>query len=252
MKYIVLGALVAMATVFSAAQTRADEKPVSIVLVHGAFVDASGWKAVYDSLTRDGYEVLVVQNPTMTLEGDVEATRRVIAKASKPVVLVGHSYGGAVITEAGADPKVGKLVYIAAFAPDVGESVHELATRSTPGEASAPLLPPSDGFLLVDPAKFPASFAQDVDVSITGFMAVAQVPWGLGAVEHKITRAAWKDKPVRYMLTTQDRMIPPSTQRFMASRAEAKLVELSSSHAAMLSHPKEVAAFIERAAADAD
>ncbi len=253
MKHTILGALLAMATVFSpAAQTRADEKPVSIVLVHGAFVDASGWKSVYDILTRGGYEVLVVQNPTVTLEGDVKATRQVIAKASKPVVLVGHSYGGAVITEAGSDPKVRTLVYIAAFAPDVGESVFELATRPTPGEAGAPLLPPSDGFLLVDPAKFATSFAQDVDVSITDFMAVAQVPWGLGAVEHKITRAAWKDKPVHYMLTTQDRMVPPSTQRFMASRARAKLVELSSSHAAMLSHPKDVAAFIASAAAEAD
>ena len=253
MKHTILGALLAMAAAFSAtAQIRADEKPVSIVLVHGAFVDGAGWKAVYDSLTRDGYEVLVVQNPTVTLEGDVEATRQVIAKARKPVVLVGHSYGGAVITEAGTDPKVGKLVYIAAFAPDVGESVHELATRSTPGEPGAPLLPPSDGFLLVDAAKFPTSFAQDVDASITSFMAVAQVPWGLGAVQHKITRAAWKNKPVRYLLTTQDRMIPPSTQRFMALRARAKLVELSSSHAAMLSHPKEVAAFIESAAAEAD
>ena len=112
------------------------------------------------------------------------------------------------------------------------------------------MLPPSEGFLLVDPTKFPTAFAQDVDISITGFMAVAQVPWGLGAVEPKLTRAAWKDKPARYMLTTQDRMVPPSTQRFMASRAKAKLVELSSSHAAMLSHPKEVAAFIESAEAD--
>lgn len=253
MKHTILAALLAIATASSAAaQTPANNNPVSIVLVHGAFVDASGWRAVYDRLTQDGYEVLVVQNPTVTLEGDVEATRQVIAKASKPVVLVGHSYGGAVITEAGTDPKVEKLVYLAAFAPEVGESVHELATRPAPGEPGAPLLPPSNGFLLVDPAKFPTSFAQDVDVSITGFMAVAQVPWGLGAVEHKITRAAWKDKPVRYMLTTQDRMIPPSTQRFMASRTRAKLVEFSSSHAVMLSHPKEVAAFIESAAAEAD
>jgi pimeloyl-ACP methyl ester carboxylesterase len=253
MKHIILGALIAMATVSSAAaQSRANDKPVSIVLVHGAFVDGSGWKAVYDILTRDGYEVLVVQNPTVTLDGDVEATRQVIARARKPVVLVGHSYGGAVITEAGSDPKVRNLVYIAAFAPDVGESVYELATRPTPGEVGPPLLPPSDGFLMVDAAKFPTSFAQDVDASITGFMAVAQVPWGLGAVQHKITRAAWKDKPVRFMLTTQDRMIPPSTQRFMASRAGAKVVELSSSHAAMLSHPKEVAAFVESVAAEAD
>nr|WP_246564978.1 alpha/beta hydrolase [Ancylobacter sonchi] len=232
------------------AQNRGDAKPVSIVLVHGAFVDASGWKSVYDILANDGYEVLVVQNPTVTLEGDVEATRQVIARATKPVVLVGHSYGGAVISEAGSDPKVRTLAYIAAFAPEVGESVFDLATRPTPGEAGAPLLPPSDGFILVDPAKFPTAFAQDVDISITGFMSVAQVPWGLGAIEPKLTRAAWKDKPVHYMLTTQDHMVPPTIQRFMATRAKAKLVELQSSHAAMLSHPKEVASFIEKAAVE--
>ena len=253
MKRLFLGVLLAMATTASAsAQTRAAEKPVSIVLVHGAFVDASGWKQVYDILTHDGYEVLVVQNPTVTLDGDVEATRQVIAKATKPVLLVGHSYGGAVITEAGTDPKVKSLAYIAAFAPDVGESVFELATRPVPGESGPPLLPPADGFIIVDPAKFPTSFAQDVDISVTGFMAVAQVPWGLGAVQPKLTKAAWKDKPTSFMLTTKDHMVSPATQRFMATRAKAKLVELPSSHAAMLSHPKEVAAFIEGAATDAD
>lgn len=252
MKHLILGALLSMAAILPTSAQTQESKPVSIVLVHGAFVDGSGWKAVYDILSRDGYEVLVVQNSTATLDGDVEATREVIRKARKPVVLVGHSYGGAVITEAGSDPKVRKLVYIAAFVPAVGESVHELAARPTPGEAAAPLLPPSGGFLLVDPAKFPSAFAQDVDTSITAFMAAAQVPWGLKAVEHKITGAAWKDKPVHYMLTTQDHMVPPSTQRFMSSRAKAKLTELSSSHAAMLSHPREVAAFIDSAAAVAD
>ncbi len=253
MKHLIAGALLAMTTISSAdAQTRAPDKPVSIVLVHGAFVDASGWKSVYDILTKDGYEVLVVQNPTVTLEGDVAATRQVIAKATKPVLLVGHSYGGAVITEAGADPKVKSLAYIAAFAPDVGESVFELATKPIPGESGPPLLPPDNGFIIVDPAKFPTSFAQDVDISVTGFMAVAQVPWGLGAVQPKLTVAAWKDKPVRYMLTTQDHMVSPTTQRFMATRAKARLTEIHSSHAAMLSHPKEVAAFIEAAAGDAN
>jgi len=252
MKHLIAGVLLAMATAASAdAQTRAPDKPVSIVLVHGAFVDASGWKPVYDILTHDGYEVLVVQNPTVTLDGDVAATRQVIAKASKPVLLVGHSYGGAVITEAGADPKVKSLAYIAALAPDVGESVFELATRPVPGEAGPPLLPPADGFIIVDPAKFPSAFAQDVDISITGFMAVAQVPWGVAAVQTKLTTAAWKDKPVRWMLTMEDHMVSPTTQRFMATRAKAKLTEIHSSHAVMLSHPKDVAAFIEAAAADA-
>ena len=252
MKHWIAGVLLAMtATVSAEAQTRAADKPVSIVLVHGAFVDASGWKQVYDILTRDGYEVLVVQNPTVTLEGDVAATRQVIAKASKPVVLVGHSYGGAVITEAGADPKVKSLAYIAALAPDVGESVYELATRPVPGESGPPLLPPSDGFIIVDPAKFPTAFAKDVDISITGFMAVAQVPWGLAAVQTKLGTAAWKDKPVRWMLTQEDHMVSPTTQRFMATRAKAKLTEIHSSHAVMLSHPQEVVAFIKAAAADA-
>jgi pimeloyl-ACP methyl ester carboxylesterase len=249
MKQLLAGALMAIATFSSsAAQPRPSTQPVSIVLVHGAFVDASGWRAVYDILTHDGYEVLIVQNPTITLEGDVAATRRVIAAATKPVLLVGHSYGGAVITEAGTDPKVRSLAYIAAFAPDVGESVFELATRPAP-EGGAPLLPPSDGFLIVDPAKFPSAFASDVDPGLTRFLAAAQVPWGLGAVQPKLTTAAWKDKPVNYMLTTEDHMVAPTTQRFMATRAKANLVEIKSSHAVMLSHPREVAAFVENAAA---
>ncbi len=249
MKHLLAGMLMAIATVSSSeAQPKAPTQPVSIVLVHGAFVDASGWKDVYDILTHDGYEVLIVQNPTITLKDDVAATRRVIAAATKPVLLVGHSYGGAVITEAGTDPKVRSLAYIAAFAPEVGESVFELATRPAP-EGGPPLLPPSDGFIIVDPTKFPSAFAADADPGLTRFLAAAQVPWGLGAVQPKLTTAAWKDKPVSYMLTTEDHMVPPSIQRFMATRAKAKLVEIKSSHAAMLAHPREVAAFIENAAA---
>ena len=234
----------------SSAQAAPIEKPVSIVLVHGAFVDGSGWKAVYDALSDDGYEVLVVQNPTVTLEGDAEATRQVIARAKHPVVLVAHSYGGAVITLAGDDPKVKSLVYIAAYEPDVGESVFDLATRPHPGEEAAPLLPPADGFLLVDPAKFPTSFAADVDPSTTRFMNASQVPWGLGAVQFKLTKAAWRNKPVHHMLTLEDHLVPPSLQRFMAARAKAKVVEIKSSHAVMLSHPKAVADFIEAVAAE--
>ncbi|MBY5815058.1 alpha/beta hydrolase [Rhizobium leguminosarum] len=237
--------MIALAPVASAAA----EKPVSIALVHGAFVDASGWQLVYNMLSADGYEVLVVQNPTITLDGDVAATKRVIANAKHPVVLVGHSYGGAVITEAGADAKVRSLVYIAAFAPAAGESVFDLATAPTPGEEGAPLLPPSDGFILVDPAKFPAAFAADVDISTTRFMAAAQVPWGLGAVQTKITSPAWKQKPSYFMVTALDHMVPPSRQRSMAARAGAKVIEIQSSHAVMLSHPKDVVDFITSAAA---
>lgn len=222
--------------------------PVSIILVHGAFVDASGWQPVYNMLSADGFEVLMVQIPTITLDGDVAETRKAIANARHPVVLVGHSYGGAVITEAGGDAKVKSLVYIAAFAPDVGESVFDLANATQPGEEGAPLLPPTDGFILVDPEKFPAAFAADVDPSITRFMAAAQVPWGLGAVQARITTAAWKAKPVHYLLATEDRMIPARAQRSMATRARARLVELQSSHAVMLSHPRDVAHFISNAA----
>ena len=248
MKHLILGALLAMSVSLpSSAQTRAS-KPVSIVLVHGAFVDASGWKAVYDKLTGDGYEVLLVQNPTVTLDGDVFATRQVIARATKPVILVGHSYGGAVITAAGVDPKVASLVYLAAYAPDAGESAFDVASKPHAGEPSAPLLPPQDGFLLVEQSKFPTAFAADVDPSLTTFMAAAQVPWGLAAVQTKITNPAWKQKPAYFMLTTQDHMIPPVLQRAGAKRAGAQLREIESSHAVMLSHPDEVVGFIEAAA----
>lgn len=238
-----------MASAFIAPAAAA-EKPVSVVLVHGAFVDASGWQAVYDLLTKDGFEVLIVQNPTISLDGDVAATKRAIAKATHPVLLVGHSYGGMVITEAGNDLKVRSLAYIAAYAPDAGESVETLAAQPTPpGEPKAPLLAPQDGYLLVDPAKFPKSFAADVDPVTTSFMAAAQVPWGLQAVQTKITQAAWKTKPAHYLVTAKDAMIPPTAQRTMAKRTGARMVEIPSSHAAMLSHPREVAAFIRDAAA---
>jgi len=232
----------------SALPAHAQQKPVSVVLVHGAFVDASGWRGVYDKLTKDGYEVLVVQNTTVTLKDDVTAAERAITDAKHPVILVGHSYGGSVITEAGNNPKVRSLVYIAAFAPDAGESVAKLAETPVPGEPGAPLLPPKDGFLIVDPAKFPAAFAADVDGSTTAFMAASQVPWGLGAVGGVITRPAWKSKPAYFMVTTKDLMVPPTAQRTMARRAAAKIQEISSSHAVMLSHPDEVATFIEGAA----
>lgn len=242
--WVLVAAMIAISPVASVAA----DKPVSIVLVHGAFVDGSGWQAVFDTLTNDGYEVLVVQNPTISLSGDVAATERVIAAAKHPVILVGHSYGGMVITEAGNNPKVQSLVYIAAFAPDSGESVASLAEQPVPaGESAAPLLPPSDGYLLVDPAKFPKAFAADVDTSITGFMAVAQVPWGLEAVQTPINKVAWKARPTHFMVTTKDMMIPPTSQRGFAKRAGAVTVEIDSSHAVMLSHPKEVAAFIETA-----
>ncbi|TFV41459.1 alpha/beta hydrolase [Bradyrhizobium frederickii] len=237
-------AAISIATAFPAV---AAERAVSIVLVHGAFVDGSGWKDTYDILSKAGYEVLVVQQPTITLRDDVAETERVIAKARHPVILVGHSYGGMVITEAGDNPKVRSLVYLAAFAPDVGESVSTLAEAPAPaGEHKAPLVAEGN-YLLVDRDKFPTSFAADVDPATTRFMNAAQLPWGLQAVQTKVDRVAWKTKPTHYMVTSEDHMIPPTAQRTMAKRSGAKVTEMKSSHAVMLSHPREVAAFIRSA-----
>jgi pimeloyl-ACP methyl ester carboxylesterase len=222
--------------------------PRNVVLVHGGFVDGSGWEAVYRSLRNGGYTVSIVQNPTNSLADDVRATKRIIAAQNGPVILVGHSYGGAVITEAGNDPKVVGLVYIAAFAPDKGESVSSLIKDPPPGAAIPPILPPQDGYLLLDKAKFPASFAADVDVRRAEFMADSQVPWGVEALSGTISQPAWKTKPSWYLVATDDRMIPPPAQRFMSKRAGATVVEVSGSHAVYVSQPDAVAGLIAKAA----
>ena len=224
------------------------DKPISVVLVHGGFVDGSGWQGVHDILSKDGYEVIVVQNPTISLADDVVATQRAIAAARNPVVLVGHSYGGVVITEAGNDPKVTSLVYIAAFAPDAGESVQSLIANPPPGASVPPILPPQDGFLALDKAKFAAAFAADVDPGTAQFMADAQVPWGIEAAGGAVTTAAWRSKPSHYLVATDDRMIPPPAQRQMAQRAGAEVVETAGSHAVYVSRPQEVARVIQQAA----
>ncbi len=221
---------------------------VSIVLVHGGFVDGSGWQGVHAILTSDGYEVIVVQNPTVSLTDDVAVTRRAIAAAKHPVVLVGHSYGGVVVTEAGNDPKVRAIAYIAAFAPDTGESVETLIANPPPGAPVPPILPPQDGFLRLDSGKFGASFAADVDPAMARFMADSQVPWGLNALSGKVTRPAWKSKPTYYLVATDDRMIPPPAQRAMAKRAGSQLAEANGSHAIYVSRPAEVAKLIKQAA----
>jgi pimeloyl-ACP methyl ester carboxylesterase len=221
----------------------------TIVLVHGGFVDGSGWQGVFESLREEGYRVAVVQNPTISLAGDVAATRSVINAQSGPVILVGHSYGGAVITEAGNDPKVAALVYITAFAPDSGESVATLIKNPAPGAPVPPILPPREGFLYLDRAKFVASFAADVEPKLGEFMAESQVPWGLDALNGSITEAAWKTKPSWYLVVTEDRMIPPDAQRFMAKRIGATVVETTGSHAVYVSHPAPVAALVRQAAA---
>ena len=219
-----------------------------IVLVHGGFVDGSGWQGVYKILTKDGYSVSIVQNPTVTLEDDAAVTRRVIASQKGPVILVGHSYGGAVITEAGNDPKVAGLVYITAFAPDKGESVSTLIKDPPPGAPVPPILPPQDGFLFLDHAKFAASFAADVDPKAAQFMADSQVPWGVQALGGTVSDAAWRSKPSWYLVATDDRMIPPPAQRSMSKRAGSTVVETKGSHAVYVSQPAAVAALIERAA----
>ena len=220
----------------------------AIVLVHGGFVDGSGWEDVYKILKRDGYDVSIVQNSTVSLGDDVVATRKIIHDQKKPVVLVGHSYGGVVISEAGNDPQVAGLVYIAAFAPDAGESVNTLIANPVPGAPVPPILPPQDGFLFLDKAKFAASFAGDVEKTKAEFMANSQVPWGVIALGGAVSTPAWKTKPSWYLVTTEDKMIPPEAQRAMSKRAGSTVVEVKGSHAIYVSQPAAVAALIEKAA----
>ena len=222
-----------------------------IVLVHGGFVDGSGWEEVYKILKKDGCCVSIVQNPTISLADDVAVTKRVLATQSGPVILVGHSYGGAVISEAGNDPKVAGLVYVAAFALDDGESVSSLIKDPPPGAPVPPILPPQDGYLFLDKAKFASSFAADVDADKAAFMADSQVPWGLEALNGTVSEAAWRNKPSWYLVTTDDKMIPPAAQRFMSKRAGSTVVEVAGSHAIYVSQPKAVAALITKAAHDA-
>jgi len=222
----------------------------AVVLVHGAFVDGSGWEGVYKILKKDGYNVSIVQNPTSSLADDVAATKRALAEQKAPVVLVGHSYGGVVITEAGNDNKVAGLVYIAAFAPDKGESVAALIKDPPPGAPVPPILPPQDGYLLLDRSKFAGSFAGDVAKEKAEFMADSQVPYGVAALNGTIGEPAWKTKPSWYLVTTEDKMIPPAAQRLMSKRAGSTVVEVGGSHAVYVSKPESVAALIKKAAND--
>jgi len=224
-------------------------KLVNVVLVHGGFVDGAGWEGVYGILKKDGYSVGIVQNPTLSLADDVSATKLILAAQDQPVILVGHSYGGVVITEAGNDPKVAGLVYVAAFAPDKGESVASLIKDPPPGAPVPPILPPQNGYLFLDKTKFAASFAADVDAEKAEFMADSQVPWGVGALSGTISEPAWKSKPSWYLIATEDKMVPPAAQRLMSKRAGSTVVEEKGSHAIYVSRPKAVAALIAKAAA---
>ncbi|HWE29026.1 MAG TPA: alpha/beta hydrolase [Polyangia bacterium] len=221
----------------------------NVVLVHGGFVDGSGWLGVHTELRQRGYNVTVVQNPTTSLADDVAATKRALAAQDGPAVLVGHSYGGVVITQAGNDPKVAALVYVAAFAPDTGESVAALIKDPPAGAPVPPILPPQDGLLYLDQAKFAASFAADVAPDVAAFMADSQVPWGVAALEGAIAGApAWKERPSVYIVATDDRMIPPPAQRAMAARAGATVVEVKGSHSVYVAQPLAIAGAIAQAA----
>jgi pimeloyl-ACP methyl ester carboxylesterase len=226
----------------------AGQEVKNIVLVHGGFVDGSGWQGVYDHLTADGYRVAVVQNPTLSLAGDVAATHLILDGLDGPAVLVGHSYGGAVITEAGTHANVAALAYITAFAPDKGESVNSLIAGFPTDGPQPPILPPRDGFLFLDRDKFAGSFAGDVPAGQAAFMADSQVPWGVDALGGAITEPAWRAKPSWYLLVTEDRMIPPPAQRAMAERTGATVTEVGGSHAIYVSNPAAVASVIAQAA----
>jgi pimeloyl-ACP methyl ester carboxylesterase len=221
---------------------------LNVVLVHGGFVDGSGWEGVYRILRRDGYNVAIVQHSTASLAGDVAATKLVLDALDGPALLVGHSYGGVVITEAGNDPRVAGLVYIAAFAPDKGESVDSLIKNPPPGAPVPPILPPRNGYLFLDRAKFRASFAADVDEEKAAFMADSQVPWGVEALGGAISEPAWKTKPSWYLVSTEDKMIPPPAQRSMSKRAGSTVVEEAGSHSIYVSKPRAVVALIQAAA----
>ena len=220
----------------------------NVVLVHGGFVDGSGWEGVYQLLKKDGFNVTVVQNPTVSLADDVAVTKRALTAQRGPAILVGHSYGGAVITEAGTHPNVAGLVYVAAFAPDKNESVATLIKDPPPGAPVPPILPPQDGFLFLDKKLFPASFAADVAPDTAAFMADSQVPWGLEALNGAITEPAWRSKPSWYLVATNDKMIPPDAQRLMSKRAGATVVEAAGSHSIYVSKPAQVVSLIEQAA----
>lgn len=229
-------------------QNKSGKSTKAIVLVHGGFVDGSGWAGVYQILKSKGYNVVIVQNATKSLADDVATTKAAIDSVNSDVVLVGHSYGGVVITEAGTHPKVSDLVYITAFAPDKGESVSSLIANPPPGAPVPPILPPKDGYLFLDRAKFAASFAADVEPGTASFMADSQVPWGVEALAGAVTEPAWKNKPSYYLVATEDKMIPPPAQKAMAGRAKAQVKEVPGSHAVYVSKPAEVAEFIQQAA----
>ena len=219
----------------------------NIVLVHGFFADGSGWRGIADLLARDDYRVVVVQQPETSFADDVQATKRAVDSVDGNSILVGHSYGGAVITEAGAHPKVAALVYVSAFAPDAGESLKMLFTKMPP--ASNAIKPTADGFLYLDPPLFRPDFAPDVPAADAAFMAQSQVLPAVSLIDAPVTQATWKTKPSWAVISTVDRIINPDLLRFMAKRAGSKVTEIEGSHSTFIAHPAEVAKVIANAAA---
>jgi pimeloyl-ACP methyl ester carboxylesterase len=244
-----MGAAVLLQTTLKVAAAPPPSGIKNVVLVHGAFADGSGWEAVANILKKDGYTVSVVQHPETSFADDVRFTKAEIDRQSGPVVLVGHSYGGAVITEAGNHPKVAALVYISAFAPDTGESAASIEQSLPP--AGKGIKETGDGYLYIDPPAFAADFCADIPPAKAEFMAKSQVLFSKDSFTSPVTSPAWKSKPSWYLVATQDRSINPENERKMAKRANAKTIEVSSSHAAYISHPKETARLIEEAATTA-
>ena len=246
---VFMGAIPLLQTTFKVTAAPPPNGIKNVVLVHGAFADGSGWEAVANILKKDGYNVSVVQHPETSFAEDVKFTKSVIDRQSGPVVLVGHSYGGAVITEAGNDPKVSALVYIAAFAPDTGESSATIEQAIPP--AGKGIKDTSDGYLYIDPAAFAADFCADIPAAKAQFMAESQVLFSKDSFTSPVTSPAWKSKPSWYQVSRKDRSINPENERKMAKRANAKTTEVNSSHAAYISHPRETAKVIEEAATSA-
>jgi pimeloyl-ACP methyl ester carboxylesterase len=246
MKRLLTTSIAVAALAFGSAGMASSEPIKNVVLVHGAFADGSGWRAVAEILERDGYSVSVVQEPETSLADDAAATKRMIERVNAPLILVGHSYGGAVITQAGNEPQVRGLVYIAAFQPDNGETLGDLLKRMPPAANSA--VPAGEGYLIVDPKAFHADFAADLPAKEANFMAISQVPVSVTAFGTPITNAAWHNKPSWYAVATQDRMINPDLERFMSKRAGSTTIEVKGSHAIFMSQAATVAKLIEDAA----
>jgi len=249
MKRFLTTSVAAAALALGTAGVASAEPVKNVVLVHGAFADGSGWRAVADILERDGYSVSVVQEPETSLADDAAATKRVIERVNAPLILVGHSYGGAVITQAGNEPQVRGLVYIAAFQPDTGETLGDLLKQKPPAANST--VPAGEGYVIVDPKAFHADFAADLPAKEANFMAISQVPISVTAFGTPITNAAWHNKPSWYAVATEDRMINPDLERFMAKRAGSTTIEVNGSHAIFMSQPAIVAKLIEDAAKEA-